>query len=274
MVMPSADEFASLTVFTVPDVAAGRIKPLVVLRQADTGLWYVLPTSLTPPRDAEIMVTMGQLMAFDPSLAALVQMKPGLGARRPKPKARWQAFSLAKPERKARKGSSAVLVGEGHAAPLAGRARVRAFAVNQASLWLILLGTVLALVAVIAVINPPGEAIAGMSATSVIGGGLGAIGLWSLVCGFALGAGSRVRWACLGAALPTVIGALLACWGQGWIGTLPAQSPTWFGVALFWAATRPLGLALCAVALWTWCCALAMWLLGRERRDEVEAKAA
>jgi hypothetical protein len=260
--MAVIDAFASTTVFTVPDIAAGRIKALVVLRQAGTGVWYVLPTSLAPPRDAEVMITMGQLMASDPSLAALVQMKPGLGARRPKPTARWQAFSLAKPERQP---ARAVLVGDGHDQRQQTCERRQAFFANQASLWLILLGTVLGLAAALAFIDPPRlPAVAGVTGGQVLGTGLVLATAWLLGCGFAAGASGRARWAVAGALLPTLAGGLPLLWGHGWLGLAPpGPGPTWFGFDLLRLATGYAGLALAALALWICCCALGMWWAGR-----------
>lgn len=90
-------DFAATAVFTVKAIAEGHAAANFVYRQSDTGLWFLLPRQGFEEKNADQMVTMRELMHFDPTLAQLAAMPPGWGARRAQATAPWQTVSFSRP---------------------------------------------------------------------------------------------------------------------------------------------------------------------------------
>jgi len=234
-------DFLSANVFTVPDIAAGRIAPAYVFRQRGTGIWYVL----TQPEDedlAEDMVPMRDLVGHDASLNSLQAMPPGMGARRGDNGA-WTPFALARAE--APKPSTTVIRREDTKDEVYRLRRRRNQVGNLIAAILIVLGTLFLMVGgfiIIAVrkLDP----VFGIDANLAYGIPILVAGLWPFICGFVVEAKKAALAASLGALMVSVLGGLPLA--------LPEHVPDAFaGLAwLIWGEKVPASLA--EILAWEW----------------------
>lgn len=285
-------EFDATMAFATPDIAAGRIRPLFVLRHPKTGMWYLLPSIQVPTTAAEEMVTLGEIAKGDEALRELAALHAGQAARRSSASSPWRGVQLSQPlsaatsssssssstssKSASAKGTSAngassknTQLGAGHDPEVQRLERLRARFAGLAMFWLTIPGIIIILAGLFAVIGLDlgKHETLGFSSAQVIGAGLLAIGVWFVAFGLAAGAAVRARWLAIASLLPFVLGGLTGAWGRGWLGVpAPDAGPVWFGVSVWWAVTQPVAITLLLIALLCWIAAFGVRVCDRKLR--------
>lgn len=278
-------EFDATMAFATPDIAAGRIRPLFVLRHPKTGMWYLLPSIQVPTTAAEAMITLGEIARNDEALRQLAGLHAGQAARRSSPADPWRGVKLSQPLSAAPAASparasgrrdaepqqerGAKQLGAGHDPQVQRLVRLRARFAGIATFWLTIPGIVIVLGGVLAFIGldlGKSETL-GLPTAQVVAAGLLAGGVWLVAFGLAAGAGVRPRCIVVGSLLPFVTGALAGAWGRGWLGSPPDAGPVWFGVPLWWAVTVPAAITLLVIALLCWVAAIGVTVCDRRLRQ-------
>lgn len=271
-------EFDATMAFATPDIAAGRIRPLFVLRHPKTGMWYLLPSIQVPTTAAEAMITLGEIARHDEALRQLAGLHAGQAARRSSPADPWRGVKLSQPvpvvtgsATAARStGSSKVAqLGAGHDPAVQALERRRARFAGIATFWLTIPGIIIVLAGVLAFIGLDlgKHETLGFSSAQVVAVGLLIVGCWFTGFGLAAGAGVRPRWIVIGSLLPFVLGALAGAWGRGWLGVAaPDDGPVKFGVPVWWAVTQPVAVGLLLIAVLCWIAAIGVTVCDRRLR--------
>lgn len=264
-------EFDATMAFATPDIAAGRIRPLFVLRHPRTGMWYLLPSIQVPTTAAEAMVTLGEIARHDEALRQLVGLHAGQAARRASPADPWRGVKLSQPVPVVPASSSATSaarstgsskvaqLGAGHDPAVQALERRRARFAGLATFWLTIPGIVIVLGGVLAFIGLDlgRHETLGFPSAQVVAVGLLVAGCWFTGFGLAAGAGVRPRWILVGSLLPFVLGVLAGAWGRGLLGAEPpGDGPVRFGVPVWWAVTQPVAVTLLLIALLCWIAAI------------------
>ncbi|HEX3134490.1 MAG TPA: hypothetical protein VHX44_13010 [Planctomycetota bacterium] len=256
-------EFEATMAFTTPDIAAGRIRPLFVLRHPKTGMWYLLPSVKVPTSAAEAMITLGEIATKDEALRQLAGMHAGQAARRSSPADPWRAVKLSQPLPVATarnlEGSKVVQLGAGHDPAVQRLERMRARFAGLATFWMTIPGIAIVLGGILAFIGLDlgKHQTLGFPTSQVIAAGLVVVGAWFVAFGLAAGAAVRPRWITVGSVIPFLLGGLAGAWGLGWLGiAVPDAGPVWFGVPVWWAMTQPLAILLLVIALLCWIAAV------------------
>jgi hypothetical protein len=275
-------EFDATMAFATSDIAAGRIRPLFVLRHPKTGMWYLLPSIQVPTTAAEAMITLGEIARHDEALRQLAGLHAGQAARRASPADPWRGVKLSQPVPVVTKTSGAARstgpakvaqLGAGHDPAVQALERRRARFAGLATFWLTIPGIVIVLGGVLAFIGLDlgKHETLGFPSAQVVASGLLVAGCWFTGFGLAAGAGVRPRWMIVGSLLPFVLGALAGAWGRGWLGTeMPGDGPVRFGVPVWWAVTQPVAITLLVIALLCWIAAIGATVCDR-RLMQVDA---
>jgi hypothetical protein len=275
-------EFDATMAFATPDIAAGRIRPLFVLRHPKTGMWYLLPSIQVPTSAAEAMITLGEIAQHDAALRQLVGLHAGQAARRSSPADPWRGVKLSQPvpavvpvASVASMKTATRQMGAGHDPAVQRLERNRARFAGLAMFWLTIPGLVIVLAGVLAFIGldlGKSETL-GFPTAQVVAASLLVVGVWFVAFGLAAGAGARPRWISIGSVLPFVLGALAGAWGRGWLGVdPPVGGPAWGGVSLWWAVTQPLAILLLLIAVLCWIAAVGTAVCDR-RLQRIDAGA-
>lgn len=278
-------EFDATMAFATPDIAAGRIRPLFVLRHPKTGMWYLLPSIQVPTIAAGEMVTLGEIAKGDDALRELAGLHAGQAARRSSAASPWRGVKLSQPVPAVGSSPSSstssksisskstasknTQLGAGHDPEIQRLERLRTRFAGLAMFWLTIPGIIIILAGLFAVIGLDlgKHETLGFSSAQVIGAGLLAIGVWFVAFGLAAGAAVRARWLAIASLLPFVLGALAGAWGRGWLGMpAPDAGPVWFGVPVWWAVTQPVAITLLLIALLCWIAAIGVRVCDRKLR--------
>lgn len=276
-------EFDATMAFATPDIAAGRIRPLFVLRHPKTGMWYLLPSIQVPTTAAEAMVTLGEIAKGDDPLRELAGLHAGQAARRSSATSPWRGVKLSQPvpvvdnstpaSSSSRRTSATdasrkqTQLGAGHDPVVQRLERLRARFAGLAMFWLTIPGIIIVIGGVLAFIglDVGKHETLGFPTAQVVAVGLLIVGCWFTGFGLAAGAGVRSRWIVIGSLLPFVMGALAGAWGRGWLGVEPpGDGPVWFGVPLWWAVTQPTAITLLAITLLCWIAAIGVMVCVRK----------
>lgn len=263
-------EFDATMAFATPDIAAGRIRPLFVLRHPKTGMWYLLPSIQVPTSAAEAMITLGEVAKNDASLRELAGLHAGQAARRASAAGPWRGVKLSQPLAVTAPPADATgkrgQLGAGHD-PLVQRLEVRrARFAGLATFWLTIPGILLVVAGVLAFIGLDlgKHETMGFPSAQVVAVGLLIVGCWFTTFGLAAGAGVRARWLVIGSLMPFVLGALAGAWGRGWLGVAaPDDGPVKLGVPVWWAVTQPVAITLLVIALLCWIAAIGVTVCDR-----------
>jgi hypothetical protein len=268
-------EFEATMAFATPDIAAGRIRPLFVLRHPKTGMWYLLPSIQVPTTAAEAMVSLGEIARHDEALRQLAGLHAGQAARRASPADPWRGVKLSQPVPAVTGVSSmgrsaatpkATRFGAGHDPVVQALERRRARFAGLATFWLTIPGIVIVLAGVLAFIGLDlgRHETLGLPSAQVVAIGLLVVGCWFTGFGLAAGAGVRPRWIVAGSLPPFVLGTLAGAWGRGWLGDAPGDGPVRFGVPVWRAVTQPVAVALLLIALLCWIAAIGVTMCDRK----------
>lgn len=268
-------EFDATMAFATPDIAAGRIRPLFVLRHPKTGMWYLLPSITVPTTAAEEMITLGEVARNDEPLRGLAGLHAGQAARRSSAADPWRGVTLSQPLSAIRNTSTSTAprptqLGAGHDPVVQRQERLRARFAGLAMFWLTIPGILIVLGGILAFIGLDlgKHQTIGFATAHVIGVGLLTLGAWFVAFGLAAGAGVRARWLTVGSLLPFVLGALAGAWGLGWLGvSVPDPDPVWLGVPVWWAVTQPAAITLLMIALLCWIAAIGVTVCDRRLRS-------
>lgn len=269
-------EFDATMAFATPDIAAGRIRPLFVLRHPKTGMWYLLPSIQVPTTAAEAMITLGEIARHDEALRQLAGLHAGQAARRSSPADPWRGVKLSQPVPAVAPAGSVASVkttakqlGAGHDPAVQRLERNRARFAGIATFWLTIPGLIIVLAGVLAFIGLDlgKHETLGFPTSQVVASGLLVCGTWFVAFGLASGAGVRPRWIAVGSLLPCVLGGLAGAWGLGWLGVAPPTGgPAWAGVSLWWVVTQPLAILLLLIAVLCWIAAIGTSVCDRRLR--------
>lgn len=266
-------EFDATMAFATPDIAAGRIRPLFVLRHPKTGMWYLLPSITVPTTAAEAMISLGEIATKDEALRRLAGMHAGQAARRSSPADPWRAVKLSQPlpvvTAKHAEGSKVVQLGAGHDPAVQRLERLRARFAGVATFWLTVPGILVVLGGILAFIGLDlgKHQTLGFATSQVIAVGLLAVGSWFVAFGLAAGAAVRPRWITIGSLVPFLLGTLAGAWGRGWLGGSTVDADLlWHGVPVWWALTQPLAITLLVIALLCWIAAIGATVCDRKLR--------
>lgn len=263
-------EFDATMAFATPDIAAGRIRPLFVLRHPRTGMWYLLPSITVPTTAAEAMITLGEIARNDAALRGLAGLHAGQAARRSSPADPWRGVKLSQPlPAVTSTAPKSTQLGAGHDPAVQRLERLRARFAGLAMFWLTIPGILIVLAGVLAFIGLDlgKHETLGFATARVISIGLLALGAWFVAFGLAAGANVRARWLVVGSLVPFVLGTLAGAWGLGWLGVpAPGDGSVWFGVAVWWAVTQPAAITLLVIALLCWIAAFGVTACDRKLR--------
>lgn len=276
-------EFDATMAFATPDIAAGRIRPLFVLRHPRTGMWYLLPSIQVPTTAAEAMVTLGEMAKGDDPLRELAGLHAGQAARRASAASPWRGVKLSQPvpvvgtnapavpssaRTSARNASpSPTQLGAGHDPAVQRLERLRGRFAGIAMFWLTIPGIVIVIAGVLAFIGLDlgKHQTFGFASAQLVAIGLLVVGCWFTGFGLAAGAGVRARWIVVGSLLPLVLGTLAGAWGRGWLGIeSPGDGPVWSGVPVWWTLTHPLAITLLVIVLLCWVAAIGVRVCDRK----------